>query len=73
MNLYYEPGFTPGSEPVTFKTDFGVTFGMFICFDILFKNSSVDVLKNPNVTDIIYSTAWFSETPYLSGKINYSF
>lgn len=67
MNLYYEPSFIPGDRTVTFKTDFNVTFGMFICFDILFKNSSLDVLSDPSVTDIVYSTAWFSETPYLTG------
>lgn len=59
--------FKPGKETTTFKTDFNVTFGMFICFDILFKNPAVNVLNNPEVTDIVYSTAWFSELPHLAG------
>lgn len=67
MNLYYEPTFKPGTEITTFKTDFNVTFGMFICFDILFKNPSVNILNNPEVTDVVYSTAWFSELPHFAG------
>lgn len=64
INLFNEPVFVPGNTIVTFKTDFGVTFGMFICFDIMFKNPALDVLSNPEVTDVVYSAAWFSELPF---------
>jgi pantetheine hydrolase len=42
INLYKEPNLTPGdaNQRVTFRTDFGVTFGVFTCFDILFANPS---------------------------------
>lgn len=52
---------------VTFETDFGVRFGMHICFDILFKTPAQDAAME--VGNIVYSTAWFSETPFLTGKI----
>ncbi|CAH1363841.1 unnamed protein product [Tenebrio molitor] len=66
INLYKEPNLTPGdaNQRVTFRTDFGVTFGMFTCFDILFANPSRTLLENGNVTDVIYPTAWFSIMPF---------
>lgn len=69
-NLFVEPGFskTDTAELIKFKTDFGVTFGTFICFDIMFKTPSLDLLsKHEDVTDIVYPTAWFSELPFLTG------
>ncbi|KAG5672445.1 hypothetical protein PVAND_002573 [Polypedilum vanderplanki] len=51
---------------VTFDTDFGVKFGHFICFDLMFRYPAVDLVRNHNVTDIIFPTMWFSELPYLS-------
>ncbi|XP_034941661.1 vanin-like protein 2 [Chelonus insularis] len=67
-NLFSEPQFnvTPEPEIVTFQTDFGVTFGTFICFDILFKEPGITLTRKLNITDIVYSTAWFSELPFLS-------
>ena len=70
FNLLVEKAFNSPKEPdlCTFKTDFGVTFGMFICFDILFTEPSVRLVKEKHVTDIVYSAAWFSEMPLLTGK-----
>ncbi|XP_058803521.1 vanin-like protein 1 [Phymastichus coffea] len=51
--------------PTTFDTDFGVTFGTFICFDILFQKPTLNLTHDLKVTDILYSTHWFSEMPYL--------
>ncbi|KAK3931145.1 Vanin-like protein 1 [Frankliniella fusca] len=56
----------PTVEYVTFDTDFGVRFGMFICFDILFDAPSAQLVRQRNVTDIIFSAAWFSEVPFLT-------
>ncbi|KAK5648919.1 hypothetical protein RI129_003811 [Pyrocoelia pectoralis] len=67
INLSEEPFLEPGTEMVTFKTDFNVTFGIFTCFDLLFQYPALDILSNPNVTDIIFPTAWFSKTPFLQG------
>ncbi|XP_015122203.1 vanin-like protein 2 isoform X2 [Diachasma alloeum] len=53
-------------EVVTFDTDFNVTFGTFICFDMLFKEPALNLTRIHHVTDIVYSTAWFSELPFLT-------
>ncbi|XP_025191100.1 vanin-like protein 1 isoform X3 [Melanaphis sacchari] len=68
FNLFGELGFnhTPLSELCTFDTDFGVKFGMFICFDILFENPAARLVRETGVKDIIFSTAWFSEIPLLT-------
>lgn len=68
FNLFVEKAFNSTKEPelCSFKTDFGVTFGMFICFDILFNEPSVRLVKDKQVTDIVYSAAWFSELPLLT-------
>lgn len=69
-NLFREVGFnrTEPSELCTFDTDFGVRFGMFICFDILFQDPAARLVRETGVKDIIFSTAWFSEIPLLAGK-----
>ncbi|XP_075154931.1 biotinidase [Haematobia irritans] len=50
----------------TFTTDFGVTFGHFICFDMLFYEPAQILVEKMNITDIIYPTYWFSELPFLT-------
>ena len=67
VNLYEELGTNVTSEPEfsTFDTDFGVKFGQFICFDILFKTPTNDLVKKFNITDFVYSTHWFSQLPFL--------
>ena len=66
-NLFNEPGtnVTAAPEISTFTTDFGVTFGQFICFDILHEKPTTHFVKNPNVTDVVYSTHWYDELPFL--------
>ncbi|KAK9504619.1 hypothetical protein O3M35_010915 [Rhynocoris fuscipes] len=65
-NLFGEKFLNRTETPdfVTFDTDFGVTFGTFICFDIIFENPAVGLVRDKNITDIVYSTAWFSELPF---------
>uniref|UniRef100_A0A8D8TLY8 Vanin-like protein 1 n=1 Tax=Cacopsylla melanoneura TaxID=428564 RepID=A0A8D8TLY8_9HEMI len=67
-NLFLEFGFDapPQPELVTFDTDFGVTFGVFICFDILFTQPAVELVRQKNVTDFVFSAAWMSELPLLT-------
>ncbi|XP_050528694.1 vanin-like protein 2 isoform X2 [Daktulosphaira vitifoliae] len=67
-NLFREFGFnsTRSAELCTFDTDFGVRFGMFICFDIMFENPSKRLIQETGVRDVIFSTAWFSELPLLT-------
>ncbi|XP_046739491.1 vanin-like protein 1 [Diprion similis] len=68
FNLFGEWGFNITSTPdiATFTTDFNVTFGQIICFDILFKTPTLTLINDYNVTDIIFSVHWFSEMPYLT-------
>ncbi|KAL6266517.1 hypothetical protein P5V15_003365 [Pogonomyrmex californicus] len=67
-NLFTEPQFNVTAIPeiVSFDTDFGVTFGTFICFDILFREPALQLTRVHNVTDFVYPTAWFSEVPFLT-------
>ncbi|XP_075222722.1 vanin-like protein 3 isoform X2 [Lycorma delicatula] len=68
FNLFIEPetNITSAAELSTFHTDFGVQFGMFICFDILFKKPALEIIEKTNVKNIVYSTAWFSEIPFFT-------
>ncbi|XP_034670342.1 vanin-like protein 1 [Drosophila subobscura] len=60
-NTTYEP------ELETFETDFGVTFGHFICFDILFYTPAHQLILEHGITDFVYPTMWFSQLPFLTG------
>lgn len=68
FHLFGEKGFstTPEAEISVFDTDFGVTFGIFTCFDIEFEEPAISLAKVLGVRDIVYPTAWFSELPFLS-------
>lgn len=69
-NLFVEPQFNVTAVPeiVTFDTDFGVKFGTFICFDILFNEPALKLIRQHQITDIVFPTAWFSEAPFLTGN-----
>lgn len=68
INLFGEftrmPALTP--DLGVFETDFGVTFGHYICFDLMFQVPAVQVVQQRNITDIVFTTMWFSEMPYLT-------
>ncbi|XP_045516409.1 vanin-like protein 2 [Pieris brassicae] len=68
MNLFGEYTRTPALKPDLgeFSTDFGVRFGHFICFDLMFQVPAVQTPQKLNVTDIIYTGMWVSELPYLT-------
>ena len=51
---------------VSFDTDFGVKFGHFICFDLMFRYPALELVRNENITDIVFTTMWFSELPFLT-------
>lgn len=61
---------TKEPEVITFDTDFGIKFGTFTCFDILFYNPALQLTRHHNITDIVFPTAWFSEVPFLTGETN---
>ncbi|XP_062953013.1 pantetheinase-like [Cynocephalus volans] len=59
FNLPKEP------EVVTFNTTFG-RFGIFTCFDILFHDPAVTLVKDFHVDTILFPTAWMNVLPLLS-------
>lgn len=67
FNLFVEPfmNVTDQPEAASFETDFGVTFGHFVCFDILFRSPALDMIRS-NVTHFLYPSMWFSELPFLT-------
>ncbi|XP_023245626.1 vanin-like protein 2 [Copidosoma floridanum] len=67
FNLFGERGTNVTEDPVTstFRTDFGVTFGQFICFDVLFSRPALNLTTQMGIRDIIFSSHWFSELPFL--------
>lgn len=50
----------------TFTTKQGVTFGVFICFDILFDSPANELVRR-GVRNFVMPTRWHSELPYLTG------
>ncbi|CAH0595384.1 unnamed protein product [Chrysodeixis includens] len=68
INLFGEPAHTPALRPDLgkFQTDFGVTFGHFVCFDLMFQVPAVQVVQKEAIKNIIFPTMWFSELPYLT-------
>ncbi|KAH8318379.1 hypothetical protein KR074_000479, partial [Drosophila pseudoananassae] len=51
-------------ELITFETDFGVTFGHFICYDILFYDPAHQLIREQGIKDFVYPTMWFSQLPF---------
>ncbi|EDV92303.1 vanin-like protein 1 [Drosophila grimshawi] len=67
VHLYGEPRnttFVP--ESISFETDFNVTFGHFVCFDILFYVPAHQMAVEQGITDFIFPSMWFSQLPFLT-------
>ncbi|KAK4884527.1 hypothetical protein RN001_000798 [Aquatica leii] len=75
INTHDEINYVPGPDTIAaFSTDFGVTFGILISYDIIFKTPALDLLQNENITDIVYSSAWVGQLPfYASNSIQHGF
>eukprot|EP01122_Echinamoeba_exundans_P012734 TRINITY_DN5414_c0_g1_i1.p1 TRINITY_DN5414_c0_g1~~TRINITY_DN5414_c0_g1_i1.p1 ORF type:complete len:520 (-),score=35.43 TRINITY_DN5414_c0_g1_i1:2311-3870(-) len=67
-HLYYEFYFDAptGQLPKYFDTSFGVRFGMFICFDIIFGYPGLDLIRAYNVRHFVYSTWWVNTPPLMT-------
>ncbi|KAM9679278.1 pantetheinase isoform 2-T2 [Dama dama] len=68
QNLFLnEDQFNAPKEPevVTFNTTFG-KFGIFTCFDILFHDPAVTLVRESRVDTILFPTAWMNVLPHLS-------
>lgn len=66
FHLYGEPYFDRPAHPevVTFDSPFGVRFGMFVCFDIMFGDPA-NVARARGVTDFVFSSWWVNFPPLL--------
>ncbi|MED6235058.1 hypothetical protein ATANTOWER_014339 [Ataeniobius toweri] len=66
QNLYFEESFDtpPKLEVITFDTPFAGKFGLIICFDILFHDPTVALVKM-GVRQLIFPTAWMNALPLL--------
>eukprot|EP01029_Cantina_marsupialis_P007470 TRINITY_DN1830_c0_g1_i4.p1 TRINITY_DN1830_c0_g1~~TRINITY_DN1830_c0_g1_i4.p1 ORF type:complete len:641 (-),score=180.06 TRINITY_DN1830_c0_g1_i4:801-2723(-) len=58
FNLYYEKLDKPTkAEVVSFKSSFGVRFGLVICFDLLFPHPAKELVQR-GIHNIAFSTWW---------------
>lgn len=55
----------PLLEHTYFDTSFG-RFGIFTCFDILFKSPAIDLVEKYNIDAAIFPTLWYDELPLLT-------
>ncbi|XP_017016232.2 vanin-like protein 3 [Drosophila takahashii] len=69
-NLYLEPSTNRTEEPelATFQTDFGVTFGHFVCFDMLFYTPAQDLVERLGIRHVIVTKMFNSELPFLTAS-----
>ncbi|XP_016349925.1 biotinidase [Sinocyclocheilus anshuiensis] len=68
QNLYFEVAFDapPECKYITFTTPFAGRFGVFTCFDILFRDPAVTLVKEMGIRQIVYPTAWMNQLPLLA-------
>ncbi|KAG4066050.1 hypothetical protein HA402_001297 [Bradysia odoriphaga] len=67
FNLFGELGITQPNaiELKTFDTDFGVRFGHFVCFDLMFESPGLKLVRD-GVKNIVFPTRWYSELPFIT-------
>jgi len=74
QHLYFENQFdAPNNDEqdmgnAIFETDFGVKFGVFICFDIIFYKPAIQMAVDYGISSFIFTSAWVDELPFLTGK-----
>jgi hypothetical protein len=67
--LYYEPQFDAPVIPdvVWFESDFGVRFGMMICFDLMFEEPQLSLYYTHGIRDFLWSSWWVDVPPLITG------
>lgn len=69
VNLYageariFNPGSYSNSSCISFETSFGVTFGTFTCYDLLFQEPA-NCLLSKGIKNFVLPTAWGSSYPF---------
>ncbi|XP_073829633.1 vanin-like protein 2 isoform X2 [Musca autumnalis] len=67
VNIYVEnKNTTLEPEYAMFDTDFGVRFGHFICFDMLFYTPAQELVNRFGIKDFIFTSLFYSELPFLT-------
>lgn len=65
-NLFLEVFDKPPSVEVAyFDTPYG-RFGVFTCFDILFKSPAVELIEKHQIDTVLFPTWWYDELPSLT-------
>lgn len=59
----FNPGVYSNNTCISFETSFGVTFGTFTCYDLLFQEPA-NCLLSKNVQNFVLPTAWGSSYPF---------
>ncbi|KAH8362535.1 hypothetical protein KR084_013063 [Drosophila pseudotakahashii] len=69
-NLYLELSTQRSEVPelATFQTDFNVTFGHFVCFDMLFYTPAQDLVERLGIRHVIVTKMFNSELPFLTAS-----
>ncbi|KAJ8950745.1 hypothetical protein NQ318_011238 [Aromia moschata] len=67
-NLFGEYNLSPPAvvELTTITTRNNVSFGIFTCFDILFDEPALKLIRNLGLKNILFPSMWFSELPFLT-------
>lgn len=65
-NLYFEPEWNAGDGlPISFRSSFGVTFGLLICFDIMRPQPQLAIMADLAITDVLLSSWWVNVNPQI--------
>ncbi|XP_066967402.1 pantetheinase-like [Macrobrachium rosenbergii] len=67
-HLFIEDHFIEGTDPdssAMFATSFGATFTLMISFDLLFYDPAVSNMETFGVRDVITSSGWMDQLPFL--------
>ncbi|ALC48764.1 CG32750, partial [Drosophila busckii] len=69
-NLYLAPEMnrTESADYGAFKTDLGIVFGHFICFDMLFYTPATELIERFEIRNIIATNMFNSELPFLTAS-----
>lgn len=73
-NLYLEAPLNRTAEPEygIFETDFNVTFGHFVCFDLLFYTPAQELVDRFKLSNLIVTKMFNSELPFLTGEFTFA-
>lgn len=68
QHLYHEKAFNTPQKPeiVIFKTSFGIEFGVFTCFDMVYHDPAIELVEKYGIRNIVFPTAWMDGFPIMA-------